>query len=443
MWRLESDPQLSSTFANVALLDKPADLDRFRRRMERASIVVPRLRQKVQESHVSGARWIDDPDFDINNHVRHVRLEAPRTLRHLYDYAVAVAATPFDRTKPLWEFIVVDGLPKGRGAIIQKIHHTITDGEGAVQLSLQFLDLERNAPDPTPLAAPVIESASTPAQMVLAELVQRALKVPKQAAEILKEFSDDPNRLGELGVTAFDTARGIVKQLGDTEKAHSPLWTSRSMDRQLEVLRVPFVDAKATSKALGGTINTFFVSAAADASGRYHRAHGAPVDELRASMAISVRKSNDDANAFTLARLPAPTGEMSPAERFKLIQQRTETAKGESAAASLDTLAKVAGPLPTPMLVQMARKQGSTVDFATSNVKAAPFPVYIAGGLLQENYPVGPALGAAFNLTLLSYAGSMDMGLNCDTAAIADPAALRKDLEASFRDLIKAAQPAK
>jgi diacylglycerol O-acyltransferase / wax synthase len=439
MWRLESDPHLSSTFANVSILDRPADIERFKRRMERASIAMPRLRAKVQNVPLSTPRWVDDPNFDINDHVRSVKLGAPRSMRHLYDYANAVATTPFDRDKPLWEFVLVEGLPKGRGAIIQKIHHTITDGEGAVLLSLQFLDLDRDTPDPEPLVAPIAESASAPAQMVLSDLVDRAMAIPKQAAELLKEFTSEPNRIGEVGVAAFDTAKGIVSQLGDVEAAKSPLWTDRGLRKHLEVARVPFRSSKEAAKALGGTLNTFFVTAAADAAGRYHREHGAPVDELRGSMAISLR-SNDDAtaNAFTLARLPAPTGDMTSTERFREVLKRTEAARESVKSASISTLAKVAAPLPTPVLVQMAKKQSSTVDFATSNVKAAPFPVYIAGALLQENYPIGPTAGAAFNLTLLSYAGSLDMGLNCDAAAIADPAGLRKHLDRAFADLLKA-----
>ena len=123
-------------------------------------------------------------------------------------------------------------------------------------------------------------------------------------------------------------------------------------------------------------------------------------------------------------------------ERFRLIQAITDEARGGSGGASLQTLAAVAAALPTSLVTRLARQQAQTIDFATSNVKAAPMPVYIAGAQLVENYPLGPLAGVAFNLTLLSYNGSLDMGINIDAAAVAEPALLAKHLDTAFADLI-------
>ena len=121
MWRLEKDPYLSSTVANITVLDTAVDFDRFRFRLERASRIVPRLRQRVQPTPVSltPPLWVDDPEFDLDYHVRHVALPEPGTLRQLCDLATLIAADPFDRTRPLWAFFVVDGVEGGRGAIHQ------------------------------------------------------------------------------------------------------------------------------------------------------------------------------------------------------------------------------------------------------------------------------------------------------------------------------------
>ena len=94
---------------------------------------------------------LDDPNFDLHHHIRHVALPAPGTMRQLLDLASLLTADAFDRTRPLWQFVVVDGIRGGKSALIEKLHHTIVDGEGGVQLSLQFLDLERDAPEPPPL----------------------------------------------------------------------------------------------------------------------------------------------------------------------------------------------------------------------------------------------------------------------------------------------------
>ena len=95
--------------------------------------------------------WVDDPTFDLRYHVRHIALPGPASMRQLLDLASLLACDPFDRTRPLWQFWIVDGLPGGKAALVQKMHHTIIDGEGGIQLSLQFLDFERDAPEPPPL----------------------------------------------------------------------------------------------------------------------------------------------------------------------------------------------------------------------------------------------------------------------------------------------------
>ena len=155
MWRLEKDPYLTSTFATVSILDRPPDFDRLRSRMERAVGAVPRLRWRVQPAPVnlSAPTWVDDPDFDIDLHVRRIAVPKPGSLRQLLDLATLITLDPFERTRPLWQFTVIEGLRGGKAALVQKMHHTITDGEGGVQMSLQYLDFARDAPDPEPVAA--------------------------------------------------------------------------------------------------------------------------------------------------------------------------------------------------------------------------------------------------------------------------------------------------
>jgi len=126
---------------------------------------------------------------------------------------------------------------------------------------------------------------------------------------------------------------------------------------------------------------------------------------------------------------------MPIAERFLLIHEAANTARESSATAGLETVAAVAATLPTSFVTRIARVQAQTVDFATSNVRAADFPCFIAGAQIVANYPVGPLAGVAFNLTLLSYCGSLDMGLNIDTAAVDDPALLKACIEDAFVEL--------
>jgi diacylglycerol O-acyltransferase len=444
MWRLEKDPRLSSTFGTVALLDRPPDFDRFRRRMERAAVLIPRLRQRVTPSpaNLRPPSWADDPDFDIDYHVRRIACPKPGTLRQVLDLATLIVADPFDRTRPLWQFTVVEGLRGGKSAVIQKMHHTISDGERGVALSLQYLDFERDAPEPPPVAPTSGDDDQTEPDPQpideLREFVAGGLRLPLGIARQVGELLADPTRIPEASTAAANTLQGIVSQLSDTEAARSPLWTKRSLRRRVETTRAPFRATKDAANRLGGTLNTAFLTAAADAASAYHAALGQPVEQLRASMAISTRTETSGSNAFSLARLLVPTGEMPIADRFQAIVGVTREARESTKRAGLDTLAAVTTALPTSLITRLARQQSQTIDFATSNVRGAPVACYIAGAQLLEVYPIGPTGGVAFNLTLISYLGSLDMALNIDTAAVAEPALLRECLERSLAALAAA-----
>jgi len=444
MWRLEKDPHLSSAFAAVTILDKPPNFDQLLRRMDRAVHVVERLGQRVQPVPVnlSAPMWVDDPNFDLRYHVRHIALPKPGTIRQLLDLASLIACDAFDRTRPLWQFVVVDGIRGGKSALIEKLHHTIADGEGSVKLSLQFLDFERDAPDPPPYKPKSTDETATPPPQpspdVLRDLFTGSFKMPLGFVRQILDLLSDPTGIPDASSAAVDTLRGVMTQLNDTEQARSPLWTERSLQRRIEVLRAPFEETRAAAKRLGGTLNTAFLTAAAEAAGRYHEKMGSPVEELRASMAISTRNKDSGSNAFSLARMLVPTGDMPIAERFAWIQAAAGAAREANATASLETLAAVAATLPTSFITRLARQQAQTVDFATSNVRGAPVPLYLAGSQILQNYAVGPLAGVAYNLTLLSYNHSLDMGVNIDTAAVSEPELLRECLEKAFADLMSA-----
>ena len=449
MWRLEKDPHLSSTFASVTILDRKPDFDLLRERLIRASHRMPRLRQRVHTGpgNVSAPTWVEDSDFDINLHLRRVALPKPGTERQLFDLATLLCADPFDRTRPLWQFTVVEGLKGNRAALIQKLHHTIADGESGVKLSLEFLDFERDAIQPEPLTPDEIAAATedhrdddTKAADAVRDILAGSLRLPLGILKQVKELLSDPSQIPDASSAAAKTLRGIVNQLGDTDPARSPLWTQRSTRRTLEHSVAPFDATKAAAKRLGGTLNTAFLTIATDAASAYHVEQGSPVEALRASMAISTRTESSGANAFSLVRMLVPTGEMSLDERFHEIDQASTAAVSATGGANLDSMAALAAGLPTSLLTRMARQQSQTVDFATSNVRGAPMPLFVAGAQLLHNIPVGPLSGVAFNLTLVSYHGNLDMGLNTDSAAIDDPALLKRCLDDAISRFTKLAK---
>jgi len=441
MWRFDKDPYLASTFANVTIVDRHIDLDRLLARMERTSVAIPRLRQRVQPApgNFGNPSWVDDPAFDIRYHVRHVSLPAPGSLRQLLDLAMLILVDPFERTRPLWQFIVVDGLEGGRGALIEKLHHSVSDGEGGVELAMNFLDLERDPAPPPPLereeSAPASAGGSDPGQ-VLRSAMSDSLRIPLALLRQVRDVLSDPALLGTVGPKVVDNVRGLLAQTTDIEPARSPLWTERSLRRRLEVLSAPFSELRAASRMLGGTLNTAFVAAAADAAGAYHRRLGHPVDSLRTSIAVSTREEAGVSNAFSLARLLVPTGEMPVADRFREINDRLSAARDTALTGSVATVSAIGALLPTAVVTRIAKAQSQTVDFATSNVRGAGIPLYVAGAKLLHNYPVGPIGGTAFNLTLLSYLGYLDMGVNIDPSAVHHPDLLMEELRRSFDEIV-------
>lgn len=447
MWRLEKDPYLASTFGNVTILDRPPNMDLLYARMERTALLFPRLRRRVQPApgNLGNPTWVDDPTFDIRYHVRHISLAEPGDLRQLLDLVTLLIADPFDRSRPLWHFIVVDGLQGGRSALVQKLHHTVTDGQGGVELSMHYLDLEREPALLPPIDPDVVNAASDISAPDATEALRGAmadsLRLPLSVLRQVRDVLSDPSLIGTIGNSTSATVKSLLAQLSETDGSRSPLWTQRSLRRRLDTARVSYHDMRGASKALGGTLNTAFVTAAAHAAGKYHRALGAPVESLRASMAISTRTESSGSNAFTLARMLVPTAEMPLPERFLAVNEILHAARSGSSHGSLEAIATVSTLLPTSVITRLARAQAETVDFATSNVRGAGVPLFVAGAKLLENYPVGPLGGVAFNLTLMSYMGSLDVGINIDEAAIESPSLLRDSLVESFAELASYAPP--
>jgi hypothetical protein len=285
------------------------------------------------------------------------------------------------------------------------------------------------------VANAAVDISSPDATEALRGAMTDSLRLPLSVLKQVRDVLSDPSLIGTIGSSTSATVKGLLAQLSETDGSRSPLWTQRSLRRRFETARVSYYDMRGASKALGGTLNTAFVAAAAHAAGKYHRELGAPVESLRASMAISTRTEGSGSNAFTLARMLVPTADMPLPERFAAVNEILQAARTGSSNGSLEAIATVSTMLPTSVITRLARAQAETVDFATSNVRGAGVPLYVGGAKLLENYPVGPLGGVAFNLTLMSYMGSMDVGINIDEAAVESPSLLRESLVESFAEL--------
>jgi WS/DGAT/MGAT family acyltransferase len=464
MWNVEKDPWLNPSGGMVSICDRPIDFEQFRIRMRHAALHIPRLRQRVIPGfgRMSTPAWAFDPEFDFDYHLRHITLPAPGTRRDLLDLATRLYEDPFDRTRPLWLFVVIDGLDDGRGALFWKTHHSISDGIGMIRLSERYMERARETelPPDVDLEAIVAEAITAERSEPKEDGGDRAASlratVTKSVAHVLRRQAGITRRiLGEVALwpadpqRARDSVEGVVGGVrstvdqvrgGGDVAGGSPLWKERSRRRHLEGLRVDLEDAKAAGKTLGGTVNDFFVAGAVMGALAYHAERHVEVDALNISFVVSTRTDTAaGGNSFTPTRVQIPGAAMPAEERFANVRDLMGAKRaGVRGAGAMSTLAGVANLLPTSVVTRVARSQAAKMDFATSNLRAAPFPMYISGAEVLENITMGPVAGTAFNLTAISYNGSLDMGIFIDPAAVEDPDGLRQNLERAYRRLMEA-----
>ncbi len=461
MWNVEKDPWLNPNGGMVTLLDRPIDIDAFRRRMRNAVSKVPRLRERVVAGvgRVSPPMWATDPEFDFDYHLRHISLPTPGTVRQLHDLATRLYEDPFDRTRPLWMFVVVDGVEGDRGGLFWKMHHSITDGIGAVRLSELYMERERDAELPPEVDLHAVIAAAIAAEEEEARSAESSLGsvaktvghswrrqagIGRRALGELATWGADPLAARDVAEDAIGTLRSAYDQLGGAGEVEggSPLWTQRSRRRHLEALQVPLEGAKAAGKALGGSVNDVFVTGAVNGALRYHARRGAEVEALNTSFVVSTRTDKAmGGNSFSPTRVQIPGGEMTPEERFGAVRDAMAAKRsgaGVAGGGGFGGVAGVANLLPTSVVTRVARSQAARMDFATSNLRAAPFRMFISGAAVESNATMGPVAGTAFNITTISYDGSLDIGVFIDPAAVEDPADLRVCLEEAYAELLAA-----
>jgi WS/DGAT/MGAT family acyltransferase len=462
MWNVEKDPWLNPNGGMVTILDRPIDVEQFRRRMSFAIAKIPRLRERVVPGfgRLSPPTWSTDPEFDLDYHLRHVRLPAPGTVRHLYDLATRLYEDPFDRTRPLWVFTVIDGLDGGQGALFTKLHHSITDGKGAIRLSELYMEAERDADLPPEvdldqLIADAIAAEADDGEDVrpsstlnaafgsVGHVFRRQAGIAQRALGEAALMSVDPSRVQEIVEDAVGNVGSAVKQLSPPEggiAGGSPLWTNRSRRRHLESLVVPLDEIKSAGKAMGASINDMFVTGAVNGVLAYHAKRDTEVEALNTSFVVSTRKDKAiGGNSFTPTPVQVPGGDLLPEERLHEIRDRM-TAKREnvSGEGALNGLAGLANLLPTSVVTRAARTQAAKIDFATSNLRAAPFTTFMSGAEVLDIVTMGPVAGTAFNLTAISYDGNLHMGIFVDPVAVDDPSDLADCMKQAYVELLAA-----
>src|SRR5438309_828234 len=352
---------------------------------------------------------------------RRRRGELRREAHQLFD-------RPLDRSRPPWDAILFEGLDGGRAAYALKLHHSLTDGQGGIQL----LELAHSRTrEPSHSSAPVAPARPTlsPTSLLATRLLRRTAEAPVHLAQQFLGSARLARRtVTHPGAVMSDTVRftrSLQRVLSPPPVDRSPLLAGRDgTGYRLVVHDVPLADLKAAGKAAGGSVNDAFLAALLGGFRRYHEHFGVQVDFMPMALPISLRTADDPAggNRFAGARFAGPVGEPDPRERIQAIREFVVNARAEPAIGVLEMLAPAVSRLPAFVLVGLTASVTSVSDFQASNIPGLGHTAYLAGAQITHTFPFGPRPGVAAMETMLSYDGNCCLGFTFDPDAIPDTA---------------------
>jgi WS/DGAT/MGAT family acyltransferase len=410
--------------------------------------LVPRYRQRLAYVPLQQGRpvWVDDPHFNPAFHVRHTALPRPGGDDELKRLAGRVFSQALDRSKPLWELWLVEGLDDERFALLSKTHHALVDGVSGVDIATVLFD---SAPDPMPVAAAdhewVPRPLPTDAQLLADALLERAT-VPGEIVRGVRHALRGPrgvaSRLGEALVGV-----GAMAWAGLNPAPESPLNVPIGPHRRFTWVRGDLAQFKAIKNSLGGTVNDVVLTAVTGALGRYLRLHDYPTDELvlKAMVPVSVRADVDRGalgNQVAAMWAPLPVGLTDPVQRLLRIRREMEGIKDSGQAVGAQVLTQLTGFAPPTIMAQAARLQARQRFFnlVVTNVPGPQMPLYVLGRELDGLFPMVPlAKNQALGIAIMSYNGQLNFGLNADFDAVPDLETLADELRSSIEELVAAA----
>jgi diacylglycerol O-acyltransferase / wax synthase len=439
--RGEANPRTRSGIMGVELLDTTPDWERFRARFENASRKVLRLRQKVVMPTLPTAapRWVVDPDFNLDFHVRRVQVPAPGTLRQVMDLAEVALQSPLDISRPLWTATLVEGLADGRAATMLHLSHAVTDGVGATEMFANIYDLERDPPPAKAAPLPVPQDLSPN------DLMRQGFnRLPGSiAGSIGGALGGAAYALGRLVRDPISAVGGVVDYAKSSARVMgpvadpSPLLRRRSLSSRSEAIDIKFSDLHKASKAAGGSINDAYLAGLCGALRLYHEAKGIPVTSLPMAVPVNLRSDDDPAggNRFAGVTIAAPVGDVDPVKRMQKVRAQMTRKREERAIDMVGSMAPLISLLPDTLLESVA---GSIVnsDVQASNLPGYPGDTFIAGAKILRHYGLGPLPGVAMMVVLISRAGYCTISTRYDRASITDPQLWARCLQAGFDEVL-------
>lgn len=419
------------------------------RHVARRIALVPRYRQVVCFVPFALGRpmWVDDPHFQILYHIRHTALPRPGSDEQLRNLAGRVFAQNLDRTKPLWELWLVDGIPGDRWALISKVHHCMVDGISSVDLLATLMDLQPEtasvpevhwAPSPIPGSVQLAALAMADGVTAPLDLLPNLPNRPNPAIRAAQQTFTAWQSMLDTALRGQRTVRSLNGPLGPHRRW---CWVTSSLD-----------DVKRIRARFGGTVNDVVLAAVTSAFRDLLLARGEDLGDrvVRTLVPVSVRRPDEHGihNNRVAGYLPdLPVGEADPLVRLIDIREQLGEMKERQEAQAGDALTQLSGYVPPPVLeaaVRLARVlPQNTVNTITTNVPGPQQALYMLGSQLLEAHPYVPIGGnMLFGTAVFSYMGRLNFGITADYDGGADIEVLAAGIERGLAELLSLAAPA-
>ena len=427
-------------------------LAEVRRQLEDRLGSLPRYRQRLSSPRTGGVRWPTweaDANFDIKAHVRRARLPGNGDDADLLEWASEFFSQRLDRTRPLWEAVVIDGLSDGRWALVTKTHHCMVDGVGSVDVATLMLDAEPAPATDRHAVEPAAYHEERGLFGNLARIPERLAGAAVKTLLLNAGTSAPADRARDL----LDRSKALAEVVVRDEVIAAPASSINvpiGGRRRLGVASVPLDEVKAIKRRMGGTVNDVVLAAAAGGLRRLllERGESPPEGGLRAMVPVNVRKAGEHlalGNRITSLFVRLPVDEADPEDRYTRQMEEAEWLKSGSQALGATTLLDLTGLAPPLVHSFLARSLFATRLFnvTITNVPGPQQPLYAFGSRLTAVWPLVPlAADHTLGIAVFSYDGTLFFTVNADYDAVPDLDVLIGGIKDAISELSPAAAAA-
>ncbi|HEY6418540.1 MAG TPA: wax ester/triacylglycerol synthase family O-acyltransferase [Candidatus Binataceae bacterium] len=455
---------------SIGFLEGRIEFDRLVRHLEDRIYLIPRYRQRLVPVplNLAHAMMEDDPNFRVADHFHLHELTAGISEADALAEIMSDYERPLDRSRPLWEGHVYEGLEGGRSAVMWKVHHCLVDGVSGVELLKATYDFHRESPPVPPEPEPWAPAAlSNPlkrfadaARDVMSNTVDSAARATREMREGAASTAD---RARALGVAARQVGELVSRKIVAAPWNAAPI----SQRRSLAWLKLSFTDFRTIRSTFGGSVNDVVLTVLTEGAARYLKHHGYAANgaELCVACPVNVRRKEEQSALGNRVSMMFPTAPAEPidvVERLKQINEQTERIKSSGSAQALDGMLGLSDGIPPSLMAAASRVATFTLDaasavarltgwtprpggfalpapglnFIATNVPGVMVPLYLTGDLLLDMIPLVPlAANVGYSVAILSYNQSLYFGMVAEPRLMPDVALMKSFVEEAFTEL--------